>query len=239
MTIAEFFGCAFLAFGPPMSMFILTVAIDPIRIIIMIAASFFWVLSILLSSIIWFIVVPLRDRLWFGAIVSILLQELFRYVVYKLIRKSERGLQDITESSRVVENKHILAYVSGLGFGIISGLFALSNVLADLTGPATMGLNGGTEIFFIISAAQTLCMIFLHTFWSIIFFNAWDTSKYTHVAYVVFSHLLVSLLTLFNKSGLYTASLIPNYIIVILTGILAFKVAGGSFLSFKRFVTCK
>lgn len=59
------------------------------------------------------------------------MQEAFRYVIYIVLRKTERGLQEVTQNSRVTENKHILAYVSGLGFGIISGAFALVNVLAD------------------------------------------------------------------------------------------------------------
>lgn len=37
----------------------------------------------------------------------------------------------VSDNSRIVENKHILAYVSGLGFGIMSGAFALVNILAD------------------------------------------------------------------------------------------------------------
>lgn len=74
MTVAEFFGCAFLAFGPPLAMFTFTIAHDPIRIIILIAAAFFWLLSLLLSSLIWFIVVPLRDVLAFGLIFSVLFQ---------------------------------------------------------------------------------------------------------------------------------------------------------------------
>lgn len=37
----------------------------------------------------------------------------------------------MADSPQIVANKHILAYVCGLGFGIISGLFALMNILAD------------------------------------------------------------------------------------------------------------
>lgn len=48
-----------------------------------------------------------------------------------MLRKTEKGLQEVADNVRVTENKHILAYVSGLGFGIISGAFALVNVLAD------------------------------------------------------------------------------------------------------------
>lgn len=166
-------------------------------------------------------------------------QETFRFVIYKILRKTEKGLQEVADNTRVTENKHILAYVSGLGFGIISGLFALVNILADAVGPATMGLNSGTDMFFLTSAAQTLAMVLLHTFWGVIFFNAVDNSKVMQIIYVVVSHLVVSSLTLLNKYEMYAASLIPSYVILILTGIMAFKVAGGSMLTFKRFITCK
>lgn len=145
----------------------------------------------------------------------------------------------MADSARVTENKHILAYVSGLGFGIISGLFALVNILADSVGPATMGLNSGSDVFFLTSAAQTLAMVLLHTFWGVIFFNAVDNAKVLHIIYVVVSHLVVSSLTLLNKYEMYAASLIPSYAILALSGVMAFKVAGGSFATFKRFVTCK
>ncbi|KAH8376947.1 hypothetical protein KR093_002327 [Drosophila rubida] len=239
MTLPEFFGCTLVAFGPPFSLFVFTIANDPVRIIILIAAAFFWLLSLLLSSLLWFAVVPLRDVLAFGVVFSVLFQECFRYIIYRILRSTEQGLHAVAEDTRVTENKHILAYVSGLGFGIISGMFALVNVLADMAGPGTMGLKGGTEIFFITSAAQALAIILLHTFWSIIFFNAFDTNNYGHIAYVVGSHLFVSLLTLLNADALYWATLLPNYIVMILTGVLAFKVAGGSARSAKRFIMCQ
>lgn len=74
MTVAEFFGCAFLAFGPAIAMFTFTIAHDPIRIIILIAAGFFWLVALLLSSVLWFVVVPLRTYLAFGMFFSVLFQ---------------------------------------------------------------------------------------------------------------------------------------------------------------------
>lgn len=56
---------------------------------------------------------------------------MFRYGIYRVLRETENGLQLVSDDSRIVENKHILAYVSGLGFGIMSGAFALVNILAD------------------------------------------------------------------------------------------------------------
>lgn len=51
--------------------------------------------------------------------------------MYKILRKTEKGIEEVANSPHIVANKHILAYVSGLGFGIISGSFALINILAD------------------------------------------------------------------------------------------------------------
>lgn len=41
--------------------------------------------------------------------------------------------------------------VSGFGFGVISGAFSLVNVLADMTGPGTVGIFGDSADFFITS----------------------------------------------------------------------------------------
>lgn len=82
-------------------------------------------------------------------------------------------------------------------------------------------------------------MILLHTFWSVIFFNAFDIQNYRDVAYVVLSHLLVSTLTLLNVNGMYTLTLSSSYFVTLITAIFALKVAGGSIQSVKRFVTCQ
>lgn len=240
MTVLEFFGCSFLAFGTPFAMFVFTIAHDPVRIIILIAAAFFWLLSLLLSSLLWFTVVPLRDSLAFGLVFSVMFQEAFRYLIYKLLRKAENGLKKITDDSlQLIENKHILAYVSGLGFGIISGAFSLINVVADAVGPGTMGLKSGTEMFFITSAATTLCFILLHTFWSVIFFNALDNKNMLHLAFVLISHLVVSCLTLANRYQVYSATLVPLYIIVVVTTALVFRIVGGSVGSLKSCIMFK
>lgn len=88
----EFFGCLFLAFGPPLAMFVITVAKDPIRVILLITSAFFWLVSLFASALIWFAVVPLRDHLAFALVFSVLIQEAFRYLFYLFMRKAERGL---------------------------------------------------------------------------------------------------------------------------------------------------
>ena len=56
MTVLSFFGCALTAYGPALSLFLFTIASDPVKIIILILSAFFWLLSLLLSSVLWLIV---------------------------------------------------------------------------------------------------------------------------------------------------------------------------------------
>ncbi|KAH0567508.1 gamma-secretase subunit Aph-1 [Cotesia glomerata] len=236
MTASDFFGCALLAFGPPLAMFAITVSSEPIRIIILIASAFFWLISLLFSSILWYAVVPLQNYLAFGLVFSVLFQEAFRYLLYWVLRKAEKGLEKVT-TAHLANSRHVFAYVCGLGFGFMSGAFALVNVLADAVGPGTMGLKQGSEYFFIMSAATTLCFILLHTFWGVIFFSAVDEKKWTHIAWVVLSHLFVSCMTLINRYEAYTYSLLSSYTVLIITMGLAFKVAGGKIQNIPKCFT--
>lgn len=239
MTLAEFFSCSLLAFGAPLVMFAFTVANDPVRIIIMIAAAFGWLLSFLLSSLVWYAVVPLRSYLAFGMVFAIIFQETFRYGMYVLLRKTEAGLKEISENHNIGSNKLEMAYVSGLGFGTMSGAFALINVLADSVGPGTLGLHTGTEYFFVTSAAMTLCMILLNTFWSVIFFSGFDDKNYVKVGWVIVSHFFVSGLSLLNSKELYAATILPSYIVLAITAYIAFKTAGGSARSLMQSISSR
>lgn len=242
MTVMEFFGCAMIAFGPSAAMLAITIAKDPIRIIILISAAFFWLLSLLLSSILWNLVTPLKKNLSFGLVFSIIFQESFRFFFYKLLRKAEVGLKKVQEvgadGAVVSSNRSTLAYVAGLGFGLMSGLFSLINVLADSVGPGTVGLNGkDSHYFFLASAFTTLAFTLLHTFWGVIYFHALDNRSYLKIAFVCLSHLLVSCLTLLNPT--YLASIIPAYTVTFISAVLAYQSAGGSWRSLMASLSAK
>ncbi|XP_046371674.1 gamma-secretase subunit Aph-1-like [Haliotis cracherodii] len=252
MTLMEFFGCTFIAFGPPLAMFVFTIARDPLRVIVLIAGAFFWLLALLISSILWYAVVPLQNDLAFGLVFSVIFQELFRFLFYKLLRRADEGLQKVSLTAQTenvtpkdISNKHIMAYVSGLGFGIMCGAFSLINVLADMVGPGTIGIHGDSHLFFLTSAFLTLCFILLHTFWGVIFFHALDKKQYVVVAGVVASHMLVSCLSLLNErtkyrpEPLYLASIVPAYFIMILMAVVAFFVAGGSLQNVQNAFKCR
>lgn len=111
----------------------------------------------------------------------------------------------------------------------MSGAFALVNVLADASGPGTVGISGGDSNFFLISAFMTLAFVLMHTFWGVIFFQSLDHRKYHLTALVVLSHLFVSCMSLVNQSGYYALSLLSAYLTVAASGLIAFHSAGGSF----------
>lgn len=74
MTVAEFAGCTFLAFGTPLAMFLFTIMHDPIRIIVMIAAAFVWLIAMLISSLAWFCLSPLGPPTFVGVVCSVAIQ---------------------------------------------------------------------------------------------------------------------------------------------------------------------
>jgi len=239
MTVAAFFGCFLTAYGPAIALFFLTVAKDPVRVIILILSAFFWLLSLLLSSIWWFAVVPLRDQLAFGLVFSVLFQEAFRYLIYLMLHKADAWLKKLTESesTQMFNNRHILAYVVGLGFGTMSGAFSLVNVLADSLGPGTLGFGGEPSNFFMVSSAYCCVMILLNTLWGVVAFDAYDKKNWKNVAYVWATHLLVSCLSLLNRQGLYAASLLPSFVVLGATTVLAFVVSGGRLSGLKTCLT--
>lgn len=239
MTVETFFGCAFLAFGFPLALFVFTIARDPVRVIVLILSAFFWLLSLLCSAILWIAVVPLKEQLAFGLVFSVLFQEVFRLLLYLLLNRADSYLKKLTENeeTQIFSNHHLLSYTVGLGFGVMSGAFSLMNVLADSLGPGTLGTRGEPQDFFLVSSAMSLCMILLHTAWGVIFFSSLHRGQYHLTAYVVLSHMLVSCLSLLNQSYTYPGSILPAYIILVVSGLLAFRQAGVTLHSAKKAVT--
>nr|XP_004662586.1 gamma-secretase subunit APH-1B [Jaculus jaculus] len=245
MTAAVFFGCAFIAFGPALALYVFTIATDPLRVIFLIAGAFFWLVSLLLSSIIWFIARLTTDSrdgpiqkhlLIFGVLLSVCIQEMFRFAYYRLLKKASEGLKTINPDE-TAPSMRLLAYVSGLGFGIMSGVFSFVNTLSDSLGPGTVGIHGDSPQFFINSAFMTLVIIMLHVFWGIVFFDGCEKKKWYILLIVLLTHLLVSIQTFLSPN--YGMNLASAYIIMVLMAIWAFFVAGGSCRSLKLCLLCQ
>ncbi|KAL7305711.1 hypothetical protein TKK_0001965 [Trichogramma kaykai] len=226
MSGIGFAGCATIAFGPPFLMFLFSIAIEPIRIIMLIASAFCWLLSLLISSLTWYAIVPLRKYIFIGLIYSVIFQELFRFLLYKILRRAEKGLEKVM-TAQVSDSRDVFSYVCGFGFGIMSGVFSMSNVLSESFGPGTMGLKSGNEYFFIVSAGITLCIIMLHTLWGITFFAALDNKNWFLIVWVVGSHMFVSLITLLNAEEYHATCIFTLYAMLLINVAVAFNVSNG------------
>lgn len=231
MTALMFFGCSFLGFGPALALFVITVAPDAQQVIVLITSAFFWLLALFLSSALWLIVSPLKSYLVFSVIFSVLFQELFRLAFWKVLKKAEEGLISITGNTSPLKKKLRFHYVSGLGFGMMSGLFAMVNVLADITGPGTVGLYGDYPNFLVVTALLTNCFILLHTCWGILFYDGLEKRCWIRLGSVLISHMLVSLLTILNAQGLYMVPLVVNHLVLLFYIGWALRVSGMSFKS--------
>ncbi|PIK43698.1 putative gamma-secretase subunit Aph-1-like [Apostichopus japonicus] len=242
-------GAIGIAYGPAAALFIFTIATQPLRIIVMMSGMFFWLLSLLVSSLWWTIVPSLKEKLAFGLTFSILFQEIFRFFLYTLLSKAEAGLQKFsqTEEERRQANgsvsdttKHEYAYVAGLGFGTMSGLFALINVLDDSGGPGTVGLRDGDSLnYLIMSAFFTMLMILLHVVWNVVFYWGLDTKRYLAPVLVVISHFIVSEMTLLKGDILYQVALPLAAINLVAMSVVAFTAAGGSIQTIIAASSCK
>ncbi|XP_003744158.1 gamma-secretase subunit Aph-1 [Galendromus occidentalis] len=242
MGLAEFFGCSLVAFGPSLSMFCVTIAACPIRVIIFITAAFFWLVSLLFSSIVWCSVLEIfrirtseekSNFVVFGLLVAVAFQELFRYLFYGILRRADNGLKKMVEvgstGSVVSDSRQLLAYVAGLGFGTMSGGFSLLNVLAEIGGPASVGYGGQSEWFVLVSSVTTSLFVILNTCWGVILFHGYDTRDHRLIIGAIASHFVCSLMTLFNKNETYVASLLPISVMTVVCAGLAFHLAGGKY----------
>ncbi|XP_065267893.1 gamma-secretase subunit APH-1B isoform X2 [Emys orbicularis] len=119
MTAAVFIGCSFIAFGPALALCVCTIAAEPLRLLFLIAGGFFWLVSLLLSSLVWFIAVQIggsnnasvkKNLLIFGVVFSVLLQEVFRFAYYKLLKKANKGLMTISQEETLPISVRQLSY---------------------------------------------------------------------------------------------------------------------------------
>lgn len=258
MTVLEFWGCGLITFGPALAMFSLTVAHDPIKVILLISSSFFWLMSFLLVAICWAVINSFCDYLIIGVLLAVLSQEMFRYLFHVMTKKAQvymvkiigseandrRGADEQSSSrtneiqlSKVEFQERIpLSYVSGLGFGLMNAAFSLMNVLTDYIGPGTVGLKGDSPYFLIVSSMTALAFILLNVSWSILMSQSIEKSDKKLASVVLITHLIATTITFVNRYHLQLISLSVVYSLTILCGLGAFQVAG---VNLKRLISMK
>ncbi|XP_009881446.1 PREDICTED: gamma-secretase subunit Aph-1b-like, partial [Charadrius vociferus] len=106
--------------------------------------------------------------------------------------KAIEGLVALSEDGCSPISIQQMAYVAVVGFGLMSGAFSMINLLADALGPGTVGIHGDSQLYFLTSAFMTMVLIFLHTFWGILFFHGCEHRCWWEITAVVVMHLTVS-----------------------------------------------
>lgn len=94
-----FFGCILIAFGPLASLFFVVVAKRAQLVIIALSGAFTWLVAILVSATLWRIIPPLKSSIEATIPVSVVVQEIARYVFYVLYTRTERAVLKVTTSS--------------------------------------------------------------------------------------------------------------------------------------------
>uniref|UniRef100_A0A8B9NLH4 Gamma-secretase subunit APH-1 n=1 Tax=Accipiter nisus TaxID=211598 RepID=A0A8B9NLH4_9AVES len=84
---------------------------------------------------------------------------------------------------------------------------------------------------------MTMVLIFLHTFWGILFFHGCEHRRWWEIMAVVVMHLAVSGSTFCNP--LYVGSLVPSYLLMAAAAAWAYLLSGGSAQNLWRFLLCK
>lgn len=235
-------------------MFSLTIAHDPIKVILLISSSFFWLMSFLVVAICWAIINSVCDYLILGAYLAVISQEAFRYLFHIVTKRvqvylaetigSENGKNTSRtneiqlNSSEISEFKDRipLSYVSGLGFGLMNGAFSLMNVLTDFIGPGTVGLQGDSTYFLLVSSLTALAFILLNVSWSILMSEYIEKKDKRLAIIVLTTHLFATTITFINRYHLQLISIVVVYSLTLLCGLGAFKVAG---MNPKRLLTLR
>ncbi|KAH7727593.1 Protein APH-1 [Aphelenchoides avenae] len=144
MTLLFSASCFIIAFTPAFLVFFKVVAKDPLRVILFVLGGFFWLVSLLISSLVWWII---GGHLLPAIIVSVIAQEVGRFLYFLLLHKAQTGLAKLASNGVEVSSirllyssRHVLAIVCGLGMGVVAALFLLVNILADYSHDGIVGL---------------------------------------------------------------------------------------------------
>lgn len=219
-------GCGLLAYAPGCSLLIL-LSKRPQLIIVSLAAGFAWLFSSLLTSILWWFIHLSEHSVWPVIIImSVLLQELFRYILILAYRKTEVLIQRSSPHSNQAFPLNDLSsgLAAGVGFGLMHSLLLYGSVLAA---------SGGSGVYFddscptipliLVSALTSLAFFILDIIWMCLGFIADRYRSVILASVIVALHLFAGLVTLtnINPSGCKVSLSLLLITILISMGLLS------------------
>jgi len=208
MTIPLFLGCLFVSFGPLMAIFCTLIARNDQMVILTAGSSFFWLLSVMITSVIWYVIPPMHGVYAASIFTAVIIQEVFRYVFYRLYVKAEKILKPRTGEISVssISNRLYVSFAVGVGIAIIYNCLMYQSLLWDTMGPATLfSASCPTVDLFIVNGLMALMFSIMNICQSIIAFDAYRQLKsrrgMAELAFVILTHFVASFSSLANTSG--------------------------------------
>lgn len=221
MTLFFSLCCFSICFTPSLMLFKRVVMSDPLRIILFVLGSFFWLLSLLATSLVWLIA---NEILLIPVFFSILFQETARAVYYFLLFKAQGGLAklandgvDLSGVRLMYSSRHVLAIVCGLGMGVMAALILVTNILADYSDDGIVGMPAAihkgidildvTEAYFPIYYSISCSLLTIsNVVWTIIvwdglhrFFHKLDGRWYISILITLFFHQINTTLSIWLR----------------------------------------
>ncbi|KAI8363132.1 gamma-secretase subunit Aph-1 [Mortierella sp. GBAus27b] len=226
MTLQTFFGCALTAYGPCLAIFFGSIAPNAQLVILMVSSAFFWLISLLLASAIWFMAKNSQQTYTSTIIYTVLLQELFRWLLYILINRAEKGLNMVAKHPKSKFNRSGYAFAAGLGFGLMFGVISYITLLVQSLGPGVLMCESCPNVsLYFISAITTCIFILHHCLWMMISFAGFTQRSYVRILWVVVTHYGASYMTLLNTSSVSSGcvfAIIGNVALLLASLIIVF-----------------
>ena len=151
-----------------------------------------WICAALVASI-FGTFIP-NNLIWLHVFVGVLFQEMFRWLMYKLVQRAEDGLNLVSKEPNHPHNKSWLAYSTGMGFGLTAGAIMFVTPLALSLGPGTYFLEYSCSRIsaYYIDAWLTSVFIYLNIAWMIIAFEGYRRRSWPLILWVIIGHYVAS-----------------------------------------------
>ncbi|GLE00626.1 hypothetical protein PINS_up009383 [Pythium insidiosum] len=198
-----FFGCILTAFGPLASLFFVVIAKRAQLVILALSGAFLWLISILVTATIWRIIPPLKTSLEATIPLSVVLQEVFRYLFFVMYTRTEQAVQKVTTATHQLPLNDITSSLAGgVGFSLMHSLMMYGSVVASSTGSRGAAFSSSCEsIPLILSGAlSTLALTVMDVALMVIAFQGYRKMNAMLIGLVALIHLGVALSALANKS---------------------------------------
>ncbi|RKO98050.1 hypothetical protein CXG81DRAFT_16691 [Caulochytrium protostelioides] len=220
MTTTSFFGNLLVAYGPALAVFFGYIARDAQDVILAMSGAFAWLIPAFITSLFWNFIPVLHETRVAIIFIGVVLQELFRVGFFLVIARAESGLDMISRNAQPSLNRPRYAFVTGFGFGMMSGAISYINQLAQSLGPGYIACTScpGIDVYF-ASAITTCFFIALHTTWhQFLFQGLWTPSwpRIAALAWVTLSHMAASCSTLLIPSHVHLGCLIAYAVMLVI-----------------------